>query len=52
MTIDKLCSSPIYPFLSPWNKIGIVRHEYSTQGYWHMNHKNKDSNTTVSIIAI
>ncbi|KAH6639790.1 hypothetical protein C7974DRAFT_449980 [Boeremia exigua] len=42
MTMDKLCQSPIYSLLWPWNQLNFVPHEYSTQGYYDMHHTDQD----------
>ena len=36
--MDKLCNSPIYSRLEPWNSLGFAPHDYSTQeciDLWH-----------------
>lgn len=44
MTIEKLCQSPIYSFLSPWNQLNFVPHEYSTESYYDFFHRDKNNN--------
>lgn len=42
MTMDKLCSSPIYSQFEPYRQLGFVPHDYSTVTYYDMWHKKKD----------
>ncbi|KAJ8114692.1 hypothetical protein OPT61_g3478 [Boeremia exigua] len=42
MTMDKLCESPVFSFLSPWRQINFVPHEYSTKSYYEMFHEDQD----------
>lgn len=41
MTMDKLCRSPIYSQMEPWKSLGFAPHDYSTEEYYDMWHKDK-----------
>jgi len=41
MTMDKLCNSPIYSQLEPWKSLGFAPHDYLTQEYYDLWHRDK-----------